>query len=94
MTATAFDGMADASTSVAAVAGADVRHDYNGDGRSDMAAWYDYGDGHDAVRTFFAGSNGAFGAPGTGCSPARTVVSAGTSSPSSGPLRMAGTSTA
>lgn len=65
-TATAFDGMADAPTSVAALAGADVRDDYNKDGRSDMAAWYDYGDGHDAVRTFFGGSNGAFGAPGTG----------------------------
>ncbi|MFC8424456.1 FG-GAP-like repeat-containing protein [Streptomyces sp. NPDC057236] len=43
-----------------------VRHDYNGDGRSDIAAWYDYGDGHDAMRTFLAGTDGGFPAPGVG----------------------------
>ncbi|MFC9491441.1 FG-GAP-like repeat-containing protein, partial [Streptomyces hydrogenans] len=47
-------------------AGTGARHDYNRDGRSDLAAWYDYADGHDAVRTFLAGSNGAFAAPGVG----------------------------
>ncbi|MEV8225316.1 FG-GAP-like repeat-containing protein [Streptomyces sp. NPDC079167] len=46
--------------------GGSARHDYNGDGRSDMAAWYDYGDGHDALRTFLAGADGGFAAPGVG----------------------------
>lgn len=43
-----------------------VRHDYNGDGRSDMPAWYDYGDGHDAIRPFLAGADGTFPAPPVG----------------------------
>ncbi|MGW1978107.1 FG-GAP-like repeat-containing protein [Streptomyces sp. NPDC001889] len=65
-TAAAFDGTADAPASEAAGPGTGVRHDYNGDGRSDLAAWYDYADGHDAVRTFLAGPDGAFAAPGVG----------------------------
>ena len=39
------------------------RHDYNGDGRSDMVAWYDYDDGHDGMRAFLAGADGSFPAP-------------------------------
>ncbi|MET7675827.1 trypsin-like serine protease [Streptomyces seoulensis] len=36
--------------------------DFNGDGRDDMATWYDYSDGHDAVISFNpSGSNGEFG---------------------------------
>ncbi|GGY85555.1 FG-GAP-like repeat-containing protein [Streptomyces nitrosporeus] len=46
-----------------AVAGSAPRHDHNGDGRSDMAAWYDYGDGHDALRTFVSKADGGFSAP-------------------------------
>ncbi|MFJ5933320.1 FG-GAP-like repeat-containing protein [Streptomyces sp. NPDC093071] len=40
--------------------GTAVRHDYNRDGRSDMAAWYDYYDGHDSVHVFAPASNGKF----------------------------------
>ncbi|MFL9684392.1 FG-GAP-like repeat-containing protein [Streptomyces sp. KL110A] len=72
-TAAAFDGPAEAPAVAVAgpgtgvrSAGTGARHDYNRDGRSDLAAWYDYADGHDAVRTFLAGSNGAFAAPGVG----------------------------
>ncbi|WP_244283320.1 FG-GAP-like repeat-containing protein [Streptomyces flavidovirens] len=43
--------------------GSATRHDYNGDGRSDLAAWYDYADGHDALHTLLAGTTGAFGEP-------------------------------
>ncbi|MGA5729592.1 FG-GAP-like repeat-containing protein [Streptomyces seoulensis] len=44
-------------------AGTVVRHDYNGDGRSDMADWYDYSDGHDEIHAFPAASNGGFTNP-------------------------------
>lgn len=44
-------------------AGKSPRHDYNGDGRSDMVAWYDYDDGHDGMRAFLAGADGSFPAP-------------------------------
>ncbi|MFE6975591.1 FG-GAP-like repeat-containing protein [Streptomyces sp. NPDC057682] len=43
--------------------GTSVRHDYNRDGRSDIAEWYDYGDGHDEIHAFTALSNGGFSAP-------------------------------
>ncbi|MFC9627627.1 FG-GAP-like repeat-containing protein [Streptomyces sp. NPDC056930] len=43
--------------------GTAIRHDYNGDGRSDMAAWYDYTDGRDAIHTFLAGADGAITKP-------------------------------
>ncbi len=46
--------------------GTAVRQDYNADGRSDIAAWYDYPDGHDAVHTFLTNSTGTFNAPFTG----------------------------
>ena len=36
--------------------------DFNGDGRDDIATWYDYGDGHDAVISFNpSGTDGKFG---------------------------------
>ncbi|WP_217254109.1 trypsin-like serine protease [Streptomyces sp. AC602_WCS936] len=44
-------------------AGTVVRHDYNGDGRSDLAAWYDYTDGRDAIHTFLGGADGAITKP-------------------------------
>ncbi|WP_143201278.1 FG-GAP-like repeat-containing protein [Streptomyces uncialis] len=34
--------------------------DFNGDGRDDIATWYDYADGHDAVNVFSATPNGTF----------------------------------
>ncbi|GHA95401.1 FG-GAP-like repeat-containing protein [Streptomyces termitum] len=40
-----------------------VRHDYDGDGRSDMAAWYNYSAGTSALHTFKANSDGTFAAP-------------------------------
>ncbi|UQA97091.1 FG-GAP-like repeat-containing protein [Streptomyces halobius] len=40
-----------------------VRHDYNGDGRSDLADWYDYGDGHDEIHAFTGKPDGGFNAP-------------------------------
>ncbi|MFJ4870338.1 FG-GAP-like repeat-containing protein [Streptomyces sp. NPDC088757] len=43
--------------------GTAVRHDYNRDGRSDIANWYDYGDGHDELHTFTTNSDGSFKAP-------------------------------
>ncbi|WP_411101036.1 FG-GAP-like repeat-containing protein [Streptomyces sp. x-45] len=43
--------------------GTAIRHDYTNDGRSDMADWYDYADGHDELHVFPALSNGAFNAP-------------------------------
>ncbi|MET8102634.1 FG-GAP-like repeat-containing protein [Streptomyces sp. NPDC005236] len=46
-------------------AGTVVRHDYTGDGRSDMADWYDYGDGHDSLHTFLTNPEGTFQAPKT-----------------------------
>ncbi|GAA4012639.1 FG-GAP-like repeat-containing protein [Streptomyces marokkonensis] len=44
-------------------AGTVVRHDYNGDGRSDLAAWYDYGDGHDSLQTLTAAADGTLEQP-------------------------------
>ncbi|MEU0741180.1 FG-GAP-like repeat-containing protein [Streptomyces sp. NPDC006134] len=44
-------------------AGTVVRHDYNGDGRSDMAAWYDYSDGHDGLHTLKAATDGTIQQP-------------------------------
>ncbi|MGZ3115464.1 FG-GAP-like repeat-containing protein [Streptomyces sp. H62] len=44
-------------------AGTTVRHDYDGDGRSDLADWYDYGDGHDEIHAFPATSDGGFDSP-------------------------------
>jgi hypothetical protein len=46
--------------------GTALRHDYNGDGRSDIASWYDYADGHDAMHTFTTGADGLFNAPSIG----------------------------
>ncbi|WP_241990010.1 MULTISPECIES: FG-GAP-like repeat-containing protein [unclassified Streptomyces] len=43
-----------------------VRHDYDGDGRSDMASWYDYSDGSDKIHTFLADAAGKFQEPGSG----------------------------
>ncbi|MEW5655267.1 FG-GAP-like repeat-containing protein [Streptomyces cinereoruber] len=43
--------------------GSSVRRDHNGDGRSDMAAWYSYPDGHSALFTMMAGSDGKLTAP-------------------------------
>ncbi|MEV6330193.1 FG-GAP-like repeat-containing protein [Streptomyces sp. NPDC051909] len=34
--------------------------DFNGDGRDDLAAWYDYADGHDGIWTFPSNANGTF----------------------------------
>ncbi|MBT2406850.1 MULTISPECIES: FG-GAP-like repeat-containing protein [unclassified Streptomyces] len=46
--------------------GSSIRHDYNADGCSDMADWYDYADGHDAIHDFTTNSDGTFQAPKTG----------------------------
>ncbi|MCZ4097129.1 FG-GAP-like repeat-containing protein [Streptomyces sp. H39-C1] len=43
--------------------GTAIRHDYNGDGRSDMAALYSYADGHYNLHTFKANSDGTFANP-------------------------------
>ncbi|MEU9097088.1 FG-GAP-like repeat-containing protein [Streptomyces sp. NPDC048361] len=43
--------------------GTHIRHDYNGDGRSDMASWYNYSDGHAAFQSFLTNSDGTFNAP-------------------------------
>ncbi|MFD5426737.1 FG-GAP-like repeat-containing protein [Streptomyces sp. NPDC127084] len=45
--------------------GSSIRHDYNADGRSDMASWYDYGDGHDTIHNFTANSDASFQVPKT-----------------------------
>ncbi|MFE0276034.1 FG-GAP-like repeat-containing protein [Streptomyces sp. NPDC058992] len=37
--------------------------DFNADGREDIAAWYDYADGSDALFTFVANEAGGFAAP-------------------------------
>ena len=37
--------------------------DFNGDGRDDLAAWYDYTDGHDTLFTFTATPQGGFNEP-------------------------------
>ncbi|MEV6262661.1 FG-GAP-like repeat-containing protein [Streptomyces sp. NPDC051784] len=55
------EGGARAAT-VRAAAGS-ARHDFNGDGRSDLVDWYDYGDGSDALHTFTAGPDGSLSAP-------------------------------
>ncbi|WP_432101911.1 FG-GAP-like repeat-containing protein [Streptomyces sp. bgisy091] len=59
--ADAPDGGARVASGRAAAASA--RHDYNGDGRSDMVAWYDYGEGQDAMHVFPAGPDGSLSAP-------------------------------
>lgn len=52
--------------------GTSARHDYNGDGRSDLAAWYDYAevegqtDGKDALHVLPAAADGALLQPGKG----------------------------
>lgn len=43
--------------------GTAIRRDHNRDGRSDLATWYDYGDGSDALHTFPALANGTFPKP-------------------------------
>ncbi|MFF1509297.1 FG-GAP-like repeat-containing protein [Streptomyces sp. NPDC058326] len=43
--------------------GTSVRHDYNRDGRSDIATWYNYGDGHDELLSFTTTSDGRFNPP-------------------------------
>jgi hypothetical protein len=43
--------------------GTHIRHDYNGNGRSDMAAWYDYADGSSGLVTFFGQSDGTVATP-------------------------------
>ncbi|MGW0120200.1 FG-GAP-like repeat-containing protein [Streptomyces sp. NPDC003327] len=43
--------------------GSAVRHDYNNDGRSDIADWYNYSDGSDKLHTFTTDANGVFNAP-------------------------------
>lgn len=43
--------------------GTAVRHDYNGDGRSDIGVWYDYVDGHDGMHTSIADSDGTLAQP-------------------------------
>ncbi|MFF1507893.1 trypsin-like serine protease [Streptomyces sp. NPDC058326] len=37
--------------------------DFDGDGRDDLMAWYDYADGHDSMFTFRSAANGTFAAP-------------------------------
>ncbi|MGW8727917.1 FG-GAP-like repeat-containing protein [Streptomyces sp. NPDC055808] len=44
-------------------AGTAIRHDYNGDGRSDMASWYTYSDGRSAFQSFLTNSDGTFKQP-------------------------------
>ncbi|WP_433543663.1 FG-GAP-like repeat-containing protein (plasmid) [Streptomyces sp. CA-294286] len=39
------------------------RNDYNGDGRSDMAAWYSYSDGHSALQTIKSNADGSLAQP-------------------------------
>lgn len=40
-----------------------IRHDYNGDGRSDLADWYDHADKSDSIHNFLTNSDGTFKAP-------------------------------
>lgn len=61
---TGNDGGPRAAT--ARAAGTAPRHDYNGDGRSDMASWYDYAEGQDTIHTFTARSDGGFAPPAAG----------------------------
>ncbi|MEU8706302.1 FG-GAP-like repeat-containing protein [Streptomyces sp. NPDC048565] len=53
-------------STVRAAAAHAPRHDYNGDGRSDMVAWYDYSDGSDGMRAFLADADGSFPEPNRG----------------------------
>ncbi|MFE3068189.1 FG-GAP-like repeat-containing protein [Streptomyces sp. NPDC059247] len=48
--------------------GTSVRHDHNRDGRSDIANWYDYSDGHDEIHTLATDSDGMFASPRAGWS--------------------------
>ncbi|MFE2549335.1 hypothetical protein ACFXGI_12415 [Streptomyces sp. NPDC059355] len=43
--------------------GSSIRHDYTKDGSSDMADWYDFGDGSDGMHTFAPASDGTFQTP-------------------------------
>ncbi|WP_151775325.1 FG-GAP-like repeat-containing protein [Streptomyces abyssomicinicus] len=43
--------------------GTHVRKDFNGDGRSDIASWYAYTDGHDRVHNWYTNSDGTFQLP-------------------------------
>lgn len=43
-----------------------VRNDLNGDGRSDVAVWYDFADGRDAINRFLTDADGVFLPPGNG----------------------------
>ncbi|MGP9018929.1 FG-GAP-like repeat-containing protein [Streptomyces sp. BR1] len=43
--------------------GTALQHDYDGDGRDDLADWYDFGDGHDGMHTFLSSSDGTLTAP-------------------------------
>ncbi|MFE0772303.1 FG-GAP-like repeat-containing protein [Streptomyces sp. NPDC058861] len=52
-----------APTDTARTAGKAPRHDYDGDGRSDMVVWYDYSEGNDGMRAFLAGPDGGFASP-------------------------------
>ncbi|MEU1625335.1 FG-GAP-like repeat-containing protein [Streptomyces sp. NPDC020096] len=40
-----------------------IRHDYNGSGRSGMAAWYAYGDGSVSIQSLLTNSDGTFNPP-------------------------------
>ncbi|GGX82131.1 FG-GAP-like repeat-containing protein [Streptomyces microflavus] len=40
-----------------------IRHDYNGDGRSDLADWYDHADKSDSIHNFLTNSDGTFKNP-------------------------------
>ncbi|WP_406152381.1 FG-GAP-like repeat-containing protein [Streptomyces anulatus] len=43
--------------------GTAIRHDYNGDGRSDLADWYDHADKSDSIHSFLTNSDGTFKTP-------------------------------
>ncbi|MEV7883291.1 FG-GAP-like repeat-containing protein [Streptomyces sp. NPDC002817] len=43
-----------------------VRNDLNGDGRSDVAVWYDFADGRDAINRFLTAPDGTFLEPHNG----------------------------
>ncbi|MFE6129315.1 FG-GAP-like repeat-containing protein [Streptomyces sp. NPDC056437] len=43
--------------------GTGLRHDYNGDGRSDIGAWYSYTAGNDGMYSFFGKEDGSIGGP-------------------------------
>lgn len=60
----------------AGAAGTAPRHDYNGDGRSDMASWYDYSQGQDTIHTFTARADGGFASPAAGRTASKGTFSA------------------